>query len=124
MSNDLSLTAVDDLVALLKTAGIRSVSQDPATLNPPAGVWVQVLGFAFTRLAGYTIRTRLVVVATDLDHKRAAAALLKVANQVRTVVDPDGDVLAQTVLMPDGTARPGLAIPCNLYADYDQEETP
>jgi hypothetical protein len=106
---------LDDLVTHLKGAeGLTSVSLKGATVHPP-GVWVQVLGFTFDQLKGYTINARLLLVVADRDPDKAQSDLIDLLNKVLTVVRPSGPITARTVVLPNAPAPlPGLAFPLNV----------
>lgn len=106
---------IDDLVEHLKTAeGLNSVSLTASKVRAP-GVWVQVTGFTFDQLKGYTLNTRLVLVVPDRDAEKAQGDLIALLNKVLTVVKPSGPVTARTVILPGTPAPlPGLAFPLDV----------
>lgn len=111
-----TLAPVAELLELLTAAGIRH-AEDPARLTPP-GVLVQVQGFTRTTMGPHPdVTTRLVCVAPDTDHHRAAEELLELLNRVCAVVDPDGDITAATLTLPNAEASlPAFAFPLILTA--------
>lgn len=114
---------VDTLVQLVKSAGIRNVSDEAENVNCP-GVWVCALGFTFNRAKGYTLNAELRLLVDDQNPRRARTALQQLLNKVLTVVSPAGPVVARTFLVPqhDPAVLPGLAFPLN--ARITPEETP
>lgn len=118
------LDDADEVVALIKSAGIRSVSTEAAELNMPA-VWVQIVGFTFDRLAGYTLNTRIVLVVGDRKPARARRELAELLNKVLTKVNPGGPVVARTYQLPENpTPFPGLSFPLNVRCTAPEETTP
>lgn len=125
-TDDLNLDDLDDLVALVKAAGVRSVELDPAKVNAP-GVWVRFDGIATGTLSGLTLRTTLFLVVPEQDRKRAGKALQELFNKVvpvlRTIGGPSGDTTpAGLALPPSQTPLPALAVPMDLLTI--NEETP
>ena len=111
---DVHFTALDDLAASLKAAGVRSASADPAEVNAP-GVLVQLAGVELDRLAGYTLNARLLLVVPDNGHLRSRTALAELLSTVTTVVDPDDTITPVAVTLPGSPAPlPGLSVPVDL----------
>jgi hypothetical protein len=106
---------LDELVAYLKGAeGLNSVSLKGSEVHAP-GVWVQVLGFTFDQLKGYTINARLLLVVPDRDADKAQTDLMALLNMVLARVTPSGPIVARTVVLPNSPAPlPGLAFPLNV----------
>lgn len=108
---------VDKVVALVKSAGIRSVSDQASDLNLP-GVWVCTLGYTFNVAAkgAYTLNGELRLAVDDQNPRRARKALQQLLNQVLTKVSPSGPVVARTWLLPehDPALVPGLQVPFNV----------
>lgn len=108
-------TALDDLAAALKAAGIRDVSTDLAALNLP-GVWVQWAGVNENILAGSTITVRLVCISPDRDARRSMDVMATLYGQVLAVVDPVGPSTTGAISMPsDPTPYPALSIPFEIH---------
>jgi hypothetical protein len=98
--------------ALEGAAGIRSVTLDPAQLEPLPGVLIRPTGFALDLLDGFTPTADLFIVVPDQPHPRALAELVPLANAVLEVIDPAGPVRVATVQLPDNGGRlPALLIP-------------
>lgn len=117
----LDFVAVDELVAALKAGGIRSVSVDPADINPP-GVLVKVTGVDLDLLAGLTITTELLCVVPDNGQRRSMTALAALFNQVTTVVDPTAATRVVSVLLLENQAPlPGLSVPFDLPYNTPEE---
>lgn len=102
---------VDDICALLESAGIRSADVDASKVARP-GVWVKVASVTQRdRLGGYSFGLILYGVVADKDPRRAAAALQLLLNKVTTVADADGPITFQDLAMPDGAVLPSFAFP-------------
>ena len=113
MSN-LSGAALQELVELLEGAGV-SASVDPAELNVPAA-WVTLEGIRQLNLAGELELDAVVyLIVGDQDHRRAFDALAELYNKATTVLDPDGVVVPQGVVLPDNpTPLPALRVPVTI----------
>jgi hypothetical protein len=113
VAGPLDLEWLTDLTAALEGAtGIRSVTLDPAQLEPLPGVLIRPTAFAVDLLAGFTPTADLYVVVPDQTHDRALAELIPLANAVLEVLDPAGPIRVATVMLPDGAGRlPALLIP-------------
>ena len=108
-----SLAKLDELAAQLEAVdGIRSASTDPAKISTP-GVFVQCGPITIDKLDdGYTIEAQLRLVVADNGLVRSRDALIELLNKVLTVVDPDGPMTPQGVLLPGNPASlPGLTVP-------------
>jgi hypothetical protein len=103
------------MVEVLKAAGVKSVSVDPADVNPP-GVLVQVRELTFPDLGDCAeVGLDLVLVVPDRDHRRALSALSALLGVVLEAVDPDGPVLLRTLALPDSpTGLPALVVPVDV----------
>lgn len=117
-TTDLDFANVDQLVVLLKAAGIRSASIDPAELNLP-GVLIEITGVGQDLLAGCTIKTRLICLVADDKPKQAAKQLQTLFNQVagvaRTLGGPTDDSEVSRWVLPGSAAElPGIAVPLDL----------
>lgn len=98
--------------ALEGAAGIRSVTLDPAQLEPLPGVLIRPQAFAVDLLDGFTPTADLYIVVPDQTHDRALAELVPLANSVLDVIDPAGPIRVATVQLPDNGGRlPALLIP-------------
>lgn len=109
---------LDELVELLKIAGVRSAGVALADLNPPA-VWVQLADFGEDLLSGdATYRVDLVLVVPDAAPRRALAELHKLYDYVRPVIGevggPAGRVRSATVLPLEGGPLPALVAPITM----------
>jgi hypothetical protein len=106
---------VDQLVTLVRSVGVRNVSDESSDLNMP-GVWVCALGYTFNLHRGYTLNAELRLVVDDQSPRRARHALSDLLNAVLEVVAPSGPVVARTFLLPqhDPAYLPGLAVPVNV----------
>lgn len=115
MSDELTFEPVEELVTLIKGAGLEA-SQDPSKLNMP-GAWVTVDQIVPSTLAGgWEIQAVVFLIVGDQDYKRASTRLAEAFNKLHTVVTPDGPVRPQGVLMPgDPTPLPALRVPVSLY---------
>lgn len=115
MSDALSFAPLDDLVAALDAADVQA-SLDPSELNLP-GAWVTVEDITPSTLeGGWDINAVVFLVAADVDHTRAAAALAELFNKATAGgVQPDGPVVPQGVIMPgDPTPLPALRVPVTV----------
>lgn len=114
--------AMDDLAgALAAVDGIRAASTDPAKLNVTPAVWVQAVQIDLDLLAGYTIGTRLLCLVADNGHERSMRALGDLLSLVLTVVDPTGPITPAPTILPGSlTVYPGLAVPFDLHATYEE----
>ncbi len=113
----LSFAPVHDLVAALEAGEVRA-TVDPSDLNTP-GAWVTVEAIQGVNLAG-TLRLEAVIylIVGDQDYMRAMDALAALYNATLAVVDPDGPVTPQGVILPDtSTPLPALRVPVFLYTD-------
>jgi hypothetical protein len=115
MGDELTFSPVAELVELITTAGLQA-AQDPAELNMP-GAWVTVDQIVPSSLGGgWEIKALVFLIVQDNDYARASDQLAEAFNMLHTVVEPDGPVLPQGVLMPgDPTPLPALRVPVSLY---------
>lgn len=115
MSDDLTFAPVENLVELIESAGLQA-AQDPAKLNMP-GAWVTVDQVVPSTLAGgWQIQCLVFLIVQDQDYRRASRRLAEAFNKLHDVVEPDGPVRPQGVIMPgDPTPLPALRVPVNLY---------
>lgn len=110
----LSFGPVQALVELLRGAGLRA-DMDPASLNLP-GAWVTVDAIRTLTVDG-AVQLECVVflIVGDTDYERAYTKLAELFNLMGTVLEPDGPVTPQGVVMPGtSTAVPALRVPVNL----------
>lgn len=110
----LSFAPLQQLVELLQGAGM-SASLNPADVNLP-GAWVTMTQLQPITLAGdIEIQAVVYLVAGDTDYAQAYDQLADLYNTAATVLDPDGPVTPQGVVMPGNTtAMPALRVPVNL----------
>lgn len=111
-----ALTAV---VEDIRSAGVETVSLDPADIVAP-GVLVQLVDF--TRLTldgGWSLNLNLVLVVADSDGGPGpAAALTPLLNLVLAFATPDGPIQARSIQLPSGPAPlPGLVFPLTVRTD-------
>lgn len=121
-ADDLTLAPVEELVQLCAQLDPPlGVSMDPAQVNPGRGAWLALDEVRVTNLAGQLqLRCSLFLIAPDLDPQRALAKLAPMLNTLRTVVQPDGPVTPQGVVMPDSpTPLPALRVPVYLYTESE-----
>jgi hypothetical protein len=112
--DSLTFAPVTALVALLKDSGLRA-DEDPAKLNLP-GAWVTVDAIRGITLAGdIQLECSVFLIVGDRDYRRAYVKLADLYNTMATVLEPDGPVTPQGVVMPGtSTALPALRVPVNL----------
>lgn len=118
----MSVAPVDELVDLCAALDPPlGVSMDPAEVNPGRGGWLALDEVRVANLAGQLeLRCSLFLIAADLDPKRALATLAPLFNRLRTVLQPDGPVVPQGVVMPDSaTPLPALRVPIYLYTESE-----
>lgn len=123
MSAVVSYAAVDDLVAQLAAHdAVTSASTNPEDVRVP-GVWVNLNdGIVLDTLGGYTHKARLHLVVANNGHTRSRDALAQLLNGVLTIVEPDGVMYPAGLVLPDSPAvLPGLVVPLDIPAEYDQE---
>lgn len=115
MADDLMVPELDELLQLLRDAGLKA-SMDPSELNLP-GAWLAVDQVAVANVRGDLRLSCLVfLVAADQDPRRAMGVLSGMYKKLATVLSPDGPVQTQGVVMPDNpTPMPALRVPVNLY---------
>lgn len=108
----INLAVLDDLAQLLKDAGVRSASTDPAEVNTP-GVFIACGPITLDKLDdGVTIQADLRLVVADNGLKRSRDALMTLLGKVLTVVTPDGPMTPQAVVLPKNPKPlPGLTVP-------------
>lgn len=115
MTNALSSSPMQALVDLLVAAG-TSASLDPSDVNLP-GCWLALDRVVPANMAGtLRLECQLYLIAPDTDPRRALDTLGPLLTTVTGVVDPDGPITTQGVVMPaDPTPLPALAVPVYLY---------
>lgn len=121
---DLDFADLDALAAVLKAAGVRDASMDPAKVNLP-GVWIELTGIDLDVLDGVTIKVNLVCLTQDTDPRRAATQLAALFNQVIPAIadlgGPAETTVPGTYVFPGSTAAlPGLAIPLELTTTTEE----
>lgn len=124
MSAVVSYAAVDDLVDQLAAhEDVTSASTNPEDVRVP-GVWVNLLnGIDLDTLGGYTHKAQLHLVVANNGHTRSRDALAKLLNAVLTVVEPDGVMYPAGLVLPDSPAvLPGLVVPLDIPAEYEDQE--
>lgn len=111
--------AVDALATALAAApGITTASANPAEVRAP-GVYLRHTGYSLDLLGGYTIRLDLHLVVPDTGYLRSRDALGALLGLVVDVIDPDGDVVPQGLVLPGSPAPlPGLRFPVNLHIEH------
>ncbi len=114
----LNFADLDALATILKDAGVRDASMDPAKLSLP-GVWLELTGIELDVLEGQTIKLNLVCLTQDTDPRRAATQLAALFNTVVAAIadlgGPADTAIPGTYVFSGSTARlPGLAIPFDL----------
>jgi hypothetical protein len=91
------------LVDALVDGGLQA-DLDPAKVNLP-GVWVSVGLIRPELLDGSgTVEARLNLISRDLPYPATLEALDGLLAQVLDLVDTEGDVIPESVVMPDGPA--------------------
>lgn len=115
MGDELTFTPVAELVELITATGLQA-SQDPAELNLP-GAWVTVDQVVPSTLeGGWEVKALVFLIVQDNDYARASDQLADAFNKLHTVIDPDGPITPQGVIMPgDPTPLPALRVPVSLY---------
>lgn len=105
----------DELIAALGSVDVQA-SMDPADLNLPAA-WLALDTVQSANVRGQLeLRCRLFLIAPDTDPARAVTLLGDLYDKTTQVLSPDGQVVAQGVVMPgDPTPLPALAVPVYLY---------
>lgn len=123
---------LDELVEILKIAGVKSAGVVMADITPP-GVLVQLTSFSDDLLSGdTTYRIDLVLVAPDIDPRRAMGHLATLYGPVRAAVaelgGPAGDVRAATATPPEGGPLAALVVPITMTGETatppDPDPTP
>lgn len=94
--------AAEDVVASLRSAGLRA-TVEPADVNPPAA-WVTARTMAHDLLGGGgTVAIDVYLIAPDTGTAQALRTLSSLLDKALTVVDPDADTsLAEAVTLPGG----------------------
>lgn len=114
MADALTFAAVEELGYLLAAADVTS-STSPEDLSLP-GVWITVDSFAPRTVKGdLRITAALYLVVPNVDTTRAMEQLRDLYNQVRTVLTPDGPVVAQGVILPSAPTEPMPALRLPLF---------
>jgi hypothetical protein len=110
----LTFQPVSDLVGLLRGADLRA-DEDPAKLNLP-GAWVTVDTIRPLTVSGeLELECSVFLIVGDKDYKRAYVKLAALYAKMATVLEPDGPVVPQGVVMPGtSTPLPALRVPVNL----------
>lgn len=116
--SELDFGNLDDLVELLKDAGIRSVDTDESKINAP-GVWIRLDTIRQTQLTGLTLGLTLFLVVGDTDKRRALKGLQDLWNEVIPVLaaigGPTGPTTRAGLILPGSTTPlPALAVPLDL----------
>lgn len=119
MADDLMLPELDELVQLLRSAGLKA-DMDPDRLNLP-GAWVAVDTVDLANVKGdLRLGCLVYLVSHDTDQRRAMGVLSGMYRKVLTVLSPDGQVRTQGVVMPgDPTPLPALRVPVNVYTESE-----
>lgn len=122
-ANSLNFEDLDELVELLKAAGVRSVDTEPARVNLP-GVLVDVQGFELEQLAGLTIQTRLLLIAKAVEFRTSTKQLQDLFNQVvpvlQTLGGPTGTTTVVAVTLPGSQSPlPALSVPFDLLTTQE-----
>lgn len=115
MPPELTTAPLTELLELLAAADVQA-SMDPAELNLPAA-WLAVDAIRPVNLAmGLRLECRLFLISPDTDPLRAMEHLGTLYNKVLGVLQPDGPVVSQGVVMPgDPTPLPALSVPVYLH---------
>ena len=115
MADQLDSAPMQALVDLLRAADL-SADLDPADVNLP-GCWLALDRVGHANMAGtLRLECQLYLIAPDADPRRALDALGQLHHTVLSVLDPDGPVTTQGVVMPgDPTPLPALVVPVYLY---------
>lgn len=106
-------------VASIKAlAGVDTASLDPAEIVAP-GVLVRLVQLQRSTMAGWDLDLELVLVAADTDGGAGpSAALNALLSTILTWAQPDGPVVARSILLPSGPAPvPGLVFPLTVRTD-------
>lgn len=100
--HEISFAAVDELVTALEAAGIREgfVGTDPAKLNLP-GILLEVERIRFELLDGAILNVRVSLISPSTDQRVAMGLLAELFNTAAGVLDPEDDVLATTIPLPE-----------------------
>lgn len=120
MGHLIGFEAVDQLVDQLRALSPElkgpRVTTEPSELELP-GILVEVRGVRFDTLDGFRIETRLLLVAPDNGTRRAMTTLSQLYNHLAPVLEPDGDLVARTVQLPENaTPLPALEVPLDIPA--------
>src|SRR5690349_7454627 len=115
MADDLTFEPVEQLVQLIKGTGLQA-AQDPSDLNMP-GAWVTLDEVLPSTLGcSWQLQCLVFLIVSVQDYKRASRRLAEAFNKLHQVIEPDGPVRPQGVLMPgDPTPLPALRVPVYLY---------
>lgn len=109
-AHGIDFVEVDALVAALKATGIASVTTNPPELNLP-GVLVELERIRFDLLDGATLVLRVTLIAPNTGTRRGMEHLAELLNRAGPLLDPEGDVIATTVALPEQSApMPALQI--------------
>lgn len=108
------LEAVEAVVADLRAGGVRATS-DPRDLNRLPAVFVAVDTIREANLCGECETVvALVMVAKDTGNRLALSALSELYEDVRELVEIDGDVTAESVTLPGSAPAPLPAFTARL----------
>lgn len=106
----------------LRTGGV-SADIDPEAVNLP-GVWIHLGTVYPDRLNGDgSVDVLLSLLAANTAHTDAIQHLDQLLPRVLDVVDPEGDIIPQSVVMPgpSQTTLPSLLVTCRM--DYTKESS-
>lgn len=118
---------LDALVALVKTAGFKSVSFEPAEVKVLPGVWIRLdaidvlasLADGFTR-----VPTTLHLIVGSKPVDQALRELLPLLDELCAVLTPTGDVTMVGVNTGLKALLPALAVPFEMRTEPTPEESP
>jgi hypothetical protein len=113
---DLSAALSSVVAAFAAVPGIETASTDASQVTAP-GALVQLVDLERLTMDGWEVNTQVVLVVTDSDGGPGPAAQLGqlLAACVTAGIEPDGPVLARSVLLPANPAPlPGLLIPITV----------
>jgi len=111
----LTLESLADLATALSAAGVPT-SMDPSDVNTPGG-WLSLENLVpATMGGGWRLETAVYLIVDEKDARRALADLAALLTTTLTVLRPDGPVVSQGVILPNGpTPLPALRVPVHLF---------
>lgn len=115
---DLAGVLTATVAALGALPGVETCATDPAAVVAP-GVLVRVADLERLTMGGWAVNLELALVVADSDGGPGpAAALGALLSTVLTYAQPDGPVVARSILLPSNPAPlPALLFPLTVRTD-------